>query len=675
EDVPGEVRLVAYAVPADGAGGDELPGVIRAFAADLLPAHLVPAAVVVLDALPLTVNGKLDRKALPAPQYTTGGGRAPATVQEELLCQAFAQVLGLDSVGVDDDFFQLGGHSLLATRLVSRVRALLGVEVRIADVFEAPTVAGLAAQLAGAGAARTALTAGERPERVPLSFAQRRLWFLGQLEGPSSTYNAPLVMGLSGELDREALAGALRDVIQRHEALRTVFPAQDGEPYQRVLDLAEVDWELPLIEVVRTAETAERLLDFASLPVAAPRTPDDGPEELAAAVARTTGHAFDLSAEVPVKAWLLTAGPDEHVLVLVVHHIAGDGWSMEPLTRDISTAYAARCQGREPQWASLPVQYADYALWQRELLGSEDDPQSLMAQQIDYWRQALDGSPEELELPFDRARPAVASHRGHTTGFEVSAELHAQLAELAQAHGVTMFMLLHTALAVLLSRLGAGQDIPIGSAVAGRTDEALDDLVGCFVNTLVIRTDLSGDPTFAEVLERVRVAGQGALAHQDVPFERLVEELAPTRSLVRHPLFQVVLTKVNTVSPVQNETGPIVMLPGIEVESLSSARLAAKFDLDVMVGEVFDEQGVPRGVRGTVTAPVDLFEDTTVRGIARRFARVLEQLAQDVTLPLSSVEVLTEDERELVLEGWNRTAVELPGLLVHELFEVRVVEA
>ncbi|MFG2548302.1 condensation domain-containing protein, partial [Streptomyces sp. NPDC048594] len=606
EDVPGDKRLVAYVVPE---GDGPVEGDLRSFAAGRLPEYMVPSAVVVLDRLPLSVNGKLDRSALPAPEYSSAGGRGPATVAEELVCQVFAEVLGVERVGVEDNFFELGGHSLLAMRLVSRLRVVFGVEVGVRALFEVSTPAGLAARVAGADAARVGLTRWERPERVPLSFAQRRLWFLAQLEGPSATYNIPIALRLEGALDVPALRAALGDVLERHEVLRTVIPVVDGEPYQQVLTAGEVG------EVLRVARVAEG--DVADL------------------VMEETGHRFDLGIEVPLRALLVGIDEDVHVLVVVVHHVAGDGWSMGPLSRDISVAYAARCDGRAPGWEPLPVQYADYTLWQRELLGDEGDPDSVLAGQVGFWRDALAGAPQELALPCDRPRPAMASHQGHTVTLEVPAEVHAQLAALAREQGVTLFMVVQAALAVLLSKLGAGEDIPVGTAVAGRTDQALDDLVGFFVNTLVLRTDVSGDPTFGELLERVRETSLAALEHQDVPFERLVEVLAPDRSLARHPLFQVMLT-------LQNNAEPSIELGGVRAVPVPFGQVASRFDMNLTLRETTIE-GRPGGLRGSVTGSVDLFDGVSVEVFAERLVRVLSAVAGDVRL--SEVEVLSEGER------------------------------
>ncbi len=660
EDTPGDKRLVAYLVPAreDPAGDrrleadlaaagedDGLAARVREHAAARLPEYMVPAALVVLDALPLTANGKLDRRALPAPEYAAAAGgvdRAPQSVAEEILCGAFADVLGLEQVGPEDDFFELGGHSLLAVRLASRVRVLLGVEVPVRAVFAAPTPAGLAGWLQQAAPARLRLVPRPRPEWVPLSFAQQRLWFIAQLEGPSAVYNNPVALRLEGELDAGALEAALADVIGRHEVLRTVFPADDGDPRQRVLDLAELGWALP---VTQAAE-----------------------EELAGLIAETTSAPFDLTAEVPVRFRLLAAGPGVHVLVAVVHHIATDGWSTGVLAQDISTAYAARLQGREPGWAPLPVQYADYAIWQRELLGSENDPGSLLSSQVTWWRDALDGAPPELALPADHSRPPAPSYRGHSAPLSVPAEAHAQLAALAREQGVTMFMIVQAALAVLLSKLGAGEDIPVGTAVAGRSDEALDDLVGFFVNSLVLRTDVSGDPAFTDVLGRVREFWLGALDHQDVPFERLVEALAPERSLDRHPLFQVMLA-------VQNNAQPSMSLPGQQAARMPTGRQAARFDLQVSLGEARDDRGLPAGLGGTVTLAADLFDEASARALSDRFARLLTTLAADPEAGLHQVDALDSAERAQLLTGWNDTARPVPagslaGLVVDRAAEL-----
>ncbi|MGY4929476.1 amino acid adenylation domain-containing protein, partial [Streptomyces sp. 900105755] len=641
EDTPGDRRLVGYLVPA-GADGTETGGLaeaVREFAAERLPGHMVPAALVVLDALPLTSNGKLDRAALPAPEYASEpADDRPASVTEQIVSGVFADVLGVDRVGPDDSFFRLGGHSLMAIMLVARLRGVLDVEVPVRAVFESPTPAGLVATLAQASRARLPLEARPRPERVPLSFAQQRLWFIAQLEGPSATYNNAMALRLTGDLDVAALELALRDVIGRHEVLRTIFPTSGGEPCQRVLDLAESGWRLG------TASIA--------------------PDQLAQAVAEVGGEPFDLSVQIPVRAQLLSLGEREHVLVLVQHHVATDGWSTGVFARDVSVAYAARRVGRAPGWSPLPVQYADYALWQRELLGAEDAADSLLAAQVQYWRTALEGAPLELALPTDRPRPQVAGHRAHVAPIELSAEAHAGLAALARREGVTLFMVVQAALAVLLSRLGAGEDIPVGTPVAGRTDAALDHLVGFFVNTLVLRTDVSGDPEFTTLLGRVRECWLAALEHQDVPFERLVEVLAPERRIGRHPLFQVMLA-------VHNTANAELALPGVVGSLLPAGEPVARFDLDVSLREHF-EDGRPGGLRGTVTVAADLFDAESAGVFARRCARVLEAVAADPAVRVHQMPVLDDGERRQVVAAWNDTAAPMAPVTVPELFQTQV---
>ena len=637
DDTPAGNRLIGYIVPATDTG-PSLATAVRDHAATQLPEHMVPSAIVILEALPLTPSGKLDRKALPAPDYTTaadGAAAGRATVAEELLCAVFAGVLGVPQVAPDDDFFTLGGHSLLAIQLVSRIRAVLGAELPVRAVFEAPSPATLARALSQAGTARVPLARRSRPERMPLSFAQQRLWFITQLEGPSATYNNPVALRLDGDLDTAALEAALGDVIARHEVLRTVLPAADGQPYQRVLDARQLGWQLEVTQVAA--------------------------QELAAAVAGVGAEPFDLGTDIPVRARLLKISPETHVLVLVIHHIATDGWSMGILTRDLGTAYASRREGRAPGWAPLPVQYADYAIWQREVLGEEDDPGSLLARQVAWWRDALAGAPAELNLPADRPRPATPSHRAHAAGLDIPAGLHARLATLAHAHGVTLFMMVQAALAVLLSKLGAGTDIPVGTGVAGRTDAALDDLVGFFVNTLVLRTDLSGNPPFTEVLGRVRENWLGALDHQDVPFERLVEDIAPDRSLARHPLFQVMLV-------VQNAPRDAVFLPGLRSSRTGAGTGVVRFDLQISLSEDRGN-GAGTGLRGTLIAAADLFDQETARALADRFTRVLDAATASPGISMHDVPVLDQAERVQMLQGWNDTATPVPAATVPELFE------
>ncbi|MFI5774525.1 amino acid adenylation domain-containing protein, partial [Streptomyces sp. NPDC051658] len=635
EDRPGIRTLAAYVVPTPGhpaPGADDL----RAHLDGALPDYMVPSVFVPLDALPLTPNRKLDRRALPVPDGATKAGRAPRTAREVQLCGLFAAVLGLDQVSIDDSFFDLGGHSLLATRLVSQVRTAFGVEIAVRALFEAPTVAALADRLGAAGRARKALVAAPRPEEIPLSPAQRRLWFLGRFEDAGGNYNLPLAVRLSGELRVGPLREALADVVTRHESLRTVFPETDGRPRQLILDPERAVPALPVIGV-----------------------DEDDLEQVLAAAA---GKEFDLTEEPPLRARLFALNGTEYVLMLVVHHIAADGWSMAPLARDLGEAYRARCAGEAPGWEPLPVQYADYTLWQREVLGDESDPGSELARQIGYWRTALAGVPEELTLPIDRPRPAEMSYRGDTVELDVPADVHRRLTGLARERRASVFMVVQAALAALLHRLGAGADIPIGSPVAGRTDEALDDLVGFFVNTLVLRTDVSGDPSFRELVERVRETDLAAYANQDVPFEQLVEVLNPERSLARHPLFQVMLS-------FQNNAEATLDLGGLSASGRAVGLKTSNFDLSLVLEERFEDGGAPAGIGGGIEFATDLFDRDTAQELAARFVRLVGELVSDPDRKLSSVDVLTAEERHRILVEWNDTDRTYPTGTLPGLFE------
>ena len=642
EDRPTEKRLVAYVVPA--ATGQITPAAVRNHVAQSLPDYMVPALVVVLGTLPLTPNGKVDRRALPAPEAAAAGsGRDAGTPQEEILCELFAQLLGLATVGVEDNFFELGGDSLLAIRVMSRVRSMLGAELTVRALFEAPTVAALADKVAGAGRGRLALTARARPDVLALSFAQRRLWFLDQLANSdaASAYHISQAVRISGSLDRQALKVAVGDVVARHESLRTVFPEIDGRPRQQVLDSGAVTAALEAVEVGATGLTD--------------------------ALSSLTGRRFDLSREPPIRTRLLTIGPDLHVLLIVVHHIAADGWSLGVLARDLAQAYAARCRGDAPGWAPLAVSYADYTLWQHELLGQEADADSMISEQLAYWTAALSGLPEQLELPTDRPRPAVASHRGETLAFRIESDLHRGLLELAAANHVSLFMVLQAGLAALLTRLGAGTDIPIGCPIAGRTDDALDDLVGFFVNTLVLRTDTSGDPTFVGLLQRVRETDLAAYAHQDIPFERLVEVLNPARSLSRQPLFQVMLVLQNA-----SRHGMIVDLAGLVTSREPLTLATAKFDLSVSLTEGRADDSTPAGIDGVLTYPSDLFDRATVDAIATRLLRTWEAAVAEPHQPIGRIGILSEQERNQLLVDYNDTAQDVPSTTLPDVFEAQV---
>lgn len=627
EDRPGERQLVGYVVSnaAMSDGGEGRGETWRRQLSDKLPGYMVPAAVVELAALPLTTNGKLDRTALLPPMYPVRDQRLPRNAQESTLAALFAEVLGLERVSIDENFFDLGGHSLLATRLVSRIRTELQLELPIHVLFEAPTVLALSRSLHGRGVLRQALRPKARPSRIPLSYAQRRLWFIHRFEGLSATYNIPLALRLRGPLDVDALRQAVADLLARHESLRTVIDDCEGEPEQRIVPAGDA---LPVLHMAHV----------------------DGEAALTAALAESAAYHFKLDKELPLRVELLRLDEQHHVCLFLLHHIAGDGSSMTPLARDLGRAYGARLARHAPDWSPLPVQYADYALWQRELFGDERDPDSLISRQFGYWKEVLAGLPGQLALPGARPRPNAASYRGDCLSFSIDASLHRRLSELGQVHGATLSMVLQASLAALLTRLGAGTDIPLGSPLAGRMDDALTDLVGFFVNTWVLRADTSGDPDFVTLLERVRERALEAYAHQDAPFERLVELINPSRSTAHHPLFQVVLA-------LQNQGMPDFVFDGLEASLEAAGTRAAKFDLFFALAE---RSAGEQGLDGEVEYATDLFDRATVQSLVQRWISLLEAVAHDPHRAIGAIELLHPGERRQLLIDWNDTARELP---------------
>ncbi|TCJ96815.1 non-ribosomal peptide synthetase [Nocardia alba] len=634
----GDTVLVSYVM------GRQLdPAAITRWSASVLPAHMVPSAVVVVDHVPLSAAGKIDRNALPAPEFATRTYREPAAGLERTVAAVFAEVLGAERVGADDNFFDLGGNSLLATRLTARIGAAVDIRVPVRVLFAAPTVAECAREIAGLARAarRPALRASPRPARIPLSPAQQRMWFLNRFDAATAAYTIPVVLRLTGALDTEAMVRAFTDLVARHEILRTIYPTVDQTPAQIVLPVEHP--ELPRLNVTAVAR-----------------------EHLTTVVTELVSTVFDVTREVPLRATLFEVGPDEHVLAMAVHHIAGDGFSGGPLTRDLVVAYTARAQQQPPAWAPLPVQYADYAIWQHTLLGDDTDPTSMAAAQLTYWQHALAELPDQLELPRDRPRPAIQSAAGGRVPFTLDTATHAAMAELARTHGATLFMAVHTALAVVLAELSGTTDIAIGTPVAGRGDAALDDLIGMFVNTLVLRTRVDAGASFAEQLIRQRDTDLAAFANADIPFERLVEVLNPARSTARHPLFQVGLS-------FQNLAQAPMDLPGMSVASVELDRELSQFDLHLILADRYTAQGSPAGITGYCTFATDLFDAATVEGFLARLTRLITTVITDPGAPLHTVDLLAPAERAQILDTWNHTARQTdPGATLASLFDATV---
>ncbi|HSF42928.1 MAG TPA: amino acid adenylation domain-containing protein [Thermoanaerobaculia bacterium] len=626
-------RLVAFVV-ADPAAAPAAG--LRGFLEQRLPAPMVPSAFVHLKALPLTANGKVDRRTLSlwAPAGSEDGlaaYAAPRTPLEELLAGIWADVLRVERVGIDDDFFARGGHSLLATRLLARVEGALGVDLPLSTLFEAPTVAALAGRVAKLGGAEPLppLTAFPRREPLPLSFAQQRLWFLDRIEPESAAYNVPGALRLSGPLRADALEAAVREVVRRHESLRTGFPGESGEPCQVIAPEARID-------LAR--------IDLSSLPEPARSA------QAAAALKAEAGRPFDLSRPPLLRAALLRLAFEEHVLLVTMHHIVSDGLSLQVLTRELAALYAAAVAGR-PSPLPPPPQYADFALWQRGVLTG-----GRMERLLAYWRERLAGTPV-LHLPTDRPRPAVASPRGGSRRIEIPAERTARLRAASRSLGVTPFMTLLGGFAALFARYSGQEDFALGSPVATRGRMETEGMVGLLVNTLVLRADLAGDPSAGDLLRRLRETVLGAHAHQDLPFERLVEELQPERGLDRTPLFQVM---VAFFSAADEETAGF---PGLRTEPFEVDNGAAKFDLTALLREERQRLGL------TLVYRRDLFEAATIDRLAVHCVRLLEGIVADPGARISALPLLTEAEVHQLAGEWNPPPVEVPrDVTVHALF-------
>ncbi len=612
-----EPVLVAYVLAHRGVEIERAG--LRAHLAAHLPTYMRPASITFIDSLPVTPAGKLDRKALPEPVFEQRVYVAPRTDDEMALAGIFETVTGSATVGIHDGFFEIGGNSLLATRLVARANEAFDAGLSVRDLFDAPTVAELAPRITRGASTRPPLRALARPERVPLSLAQQRMWFLNRFDPTSATENIPIVLRVTGDLDVVALGSAITDVVTRHEVLRTVYPDSVAGPYQDVLPPSSLDAEL---QAEWTPETSlhERIL-------ASARTP------------------FDVTARVPIHVDLLRVGGRDadavpvHVLVLVVHHISADGYSMAQLAADTMTAYAARISGFAPTWAPLEIQYADFAIWQRTVLGDEKESGSVAAQQLGYWRGQLSGAPEVLDLPCDRPRPARQSFVGARYQFEVNAELHTSLRDLAAARGVTVFMLMHTALAVLLGRLAGTDDVTIGTPVAGRGEQALDPVVGMFVNTLALRTVLPPSTSFSDAIDMVREVDLGAFANADIPFERLVEVLEPTRTQAHHPLFQVALS-------FQNLGDMTFALPGLEVSVVDPDIELAEFDLHLTLVPGADGESGPMAAQ--IVYATDLFDSGTIADFADRYLRIIDSAIDSVDLPCGDIPLLSSADHRRI---------------------------
>ncbi|MGB6563263.1 MAG: condensation domain-containing protein, partial [Candidatus Binataceae bacterium] len=614
---------------------------LRNFLKAKLPEHLLPAAFVALEALPLTANGKVDRRALPASNRTRPelekGFVAPRTPEEELVAEIWAQVLGLERVGIYDDFFELGGHSLLATQAVSRIREAFAVEIPLRRLFEVPTVGGLAASIDAARRAGQSLQAPPilpvpRDGDLPLSFAQQRLWFIDQLEPGNSAYNFPAAVRLKGPLNLVALGQSVNEIIKRHEALRTTFTTVDGRPVQVVAPTLTVG--LPVVNLQDLTES-EREAEVGRLAIEEAQRP------------------FNLARGPLLRVTLLRLGEEEHVGLLTMHHIVSDGWSTGILIREMAVLYEAFSGGRSSPLPELPIQYADFAHWQRQWLQGE-----VLETQLTYWKgQLLGASP--LELPADHLRPAVQTFQGSLQSMLLPENTGEGLKAFSRKQGITLFMTLLAAFKVLLHRYTDQNDIIVGTPIANRNRLEIEGLIGFFVNTLVMRTDLSGNPAFVELSRRVREVCLGAYAHQDLPFERLVEELHLERNLGRNPLFGVMFV-------LQNKSLQTIELPGLTLSPVEIDSGTAHFDLTLHIADT------EQGLIATLAYNKDLFEAATISRMLGHFGNLLEAVVANPERRLSDLPFLGEAERQQLLVQWNdNKAAYSKDLCIQQFFELQ----
>ncbi|WP_323135334.1 non-ribosomal peptide synthase/polyketide synthase [Dyella silvatica] len=643
EEADGDRRLVAYVVAEDAI---ELnTETLRAHLATQLAGYMLPSAYVMLDRLPLTANGKVDRKAFPAPgpAYLEAAYVAPRTPAEEIMAGIWAEILKLDRVGIHDDFFAMGGHSLLATQLMSRVQRALQVSLPLRALFEAPSIAALMLKLAQADAGDSAppILPVSREAPLPLSFAQTRLWFLDQLERPNALYNMPAAVRLRGRLDVDALTRTLNEIVRRHEALRTCFAGHDGAPVQIITPRMA----LPLV-----------IDDLSHLPA---HEREASAQRWSAQEAQTP---FDLETDLLIRGALLRLDEDEHLLLLTMHHIVSDGWSFAVLVNEIAALYAAYTQGQASPLAELPIQYADFAQWQRQWLSGE-----VLERQLSYWKRQLAGGPSLLMLPTDRPRPALPSHRGATLAFMLPQPLVTGLQTLSRQTQSTLFMTLSAAFSVLLARYSGQHDICIGTPIANRNRTEIENLIGFFVNTLVLRTQVDLALDFNALLQQVRQHTLDAYAHQDVPFEQLVEALQPERHTSYSPLFQVMLVLQNL--PIDE-----LVLPELSLSVLDSESTTAKFDITLTLAEDL------QGMQGYFEYSTDLFEASTIERMADHFTRLLQSIVAHPGVAVGELAMLGDDERQQLLVTLNESAMVYPDIqpdtqTLHQLFEMQAARS